>query len=186
MGGVLLLGAPATGKDTVTSQLSLVDSRYMLFRKLKRGNGRSDGYRWATAADLQRLRDAGLVLFENDRYGNTYAVDRPGLDAVTEAGNWPVVHLADPAGVSAVTAYPIPWCVVLLTCSITTARARLQQRDPGDVDLRLAVFAQVDRDLRRVPPNSVDLTIDTDQHSPAAAAVRVHAALRERMGTCTW
>lgn len=186
MGGVLLLGAPATGKDTITQQLSRVDERYVLFRKRKRGSGRSDGYRWATAEDLRRLRDLGLVLFENDRYGNTYAVDRPGLDAVTQAGSWPVVHLADPAGVGALTAYRIPWCVVLLTCSLSTARARLERRSPSDVEERLAVFTQVDRDLRRLPPTVVDLTIDTDQHPPAAAAEHIDAALRERMAACIW
>jgi guanylate kinase len=79
---VVLYGPPASGKNVITEALSQSSPRYILFEKFKVGAGRQAGYRLTTTADIDRMRGLGLILYANERYGNTYAVDRPSLDAL--------------------------------------------------------------------------------------------------------
>ncbi len=90
--GVILYGPPASGKDTVTTALSDLDPRYAQFARLKVGTGKATGYRMGTPEQLHELEAAGDVVYANSRYGNTYVIDRPGIDAAFAAGV-PVVHL---------------------------------------------------------------------------------------------
>src|SRR6266566_1937324 len=76
----VLSGSLASGKDAITEALSQSSPRYVLFEKFKAGAGRQAGYRLTTTADIDRMRGLGLILYANERYGNTYAVDRPSLD----------------------------------------------------------------------------------------------------------
>src|SRR5690348_7119604 len=96
--GVILYGPPASGKDTITTALSELDSKYAQFARLKVGSGKSAGYRMGTAEQLRELEAAGDVVYANARYGNTYAIDRPGVDAAFAAGV-PVVHLGQVDGI---------------------------------------------------------------------------------------
>jgi guanylate kinase len=111
--GVILYGPPASGKDTVTAALTQLDSAYALFEKLKVGHGRTGGYRPTSKAALNRLRRLGAIDYENERFGNVYAVDRPALDAAFADGTVPVVHMGQIAGVRALRAYPAEWLSVL-------------------------------------------------------------------------
>jgi guanylate kinase len=79
--GVILYGPPASGKDTVTSALTELNSKYAQFARLKVGTGKSAGYRMGTVEQLDELEAAGDVVYANARYGNTYVIDRPGVDA---------------------------------------------------------------------------------------------------------
>lgn len=75
--GMILYGPPAAGKDTITAALRQLDPRYVLFQRIKAGPGRSTGYRMADADALDALRAAGDVIYEHQRYGATYVIDRP-------------------------------------------------------------------------------------------------------------
>jgi guanylate kinase len=128
---IALYGPPAAGKDTITAALTTLDTRYVHFDRLKvgtamnaapgNGKGTSTGYRHTTTEELTRLHGRGLIVYENTRYGNTYAVDRPRLDDITDAGQVPVVHLGQVAGITALrTGYPARWLTVLLWCPGTS------------------------------------------------------------------
>ncbi|MEV4153679.1 AAA family ATPase [Nocardia salmonicida] len=163
--GVILYGAPATGKDTITSELSQLDSRYRLFQRLKSGPGRTVGYRMIDDVALDHLRQAGDLVWSNERYGARYAIDRPGLASLVTAGLIPVVHAGQPEVIDAVrTALPeVEWTVVQLQCDEQTATARIVARETGDVAERLAARSET-------PTISADLTVHTDSVEPVEAA----------------
>lgn len=174
MHGVILYGPPAAGKDTVTESLSKIDPRYRLFHRIKLGAGRIEGYRLATVAEVERLRKAGEILWENRRYGATYIVDRSFLSQeLSEA--WPVLHLGQPEAIPVIRgAFPSGhWLVVYLWCSRPEAERRVVARDTGDVAERMQAWDAT-------AAISADLSIDTGDTDAGDAAALIDAAARGR------
>lgn len=174
MGGVILYGPPAAGKDTITKSLSKIDPRYRIFRRIKVGTGRVEGYRLATVAEINRLRAAGEILWENQRYGATYLVDRGFLaEELSEA--WPVLHLGQPDAIPVIRrAFPPGcWLVVYLWCSRPVAERRVVARETGDVAERMRAWDATE-------PISADLSIDTGITDAGDAAAVIDAAARGR------
>jgi guanylate kinase len=147
---VLLYGPPAAGKDTVTAALAELDARYVPFARLKIGGGKATGYRMGTPEQLADLEARGDVLYRNERYGNTYVVDRPSLEQATAGGRIPVVHLGQVAGVEAVSSrFPANWARVLLWCSRESTAERSRQRGDADTKDRLSAWDATQTDLGR-------------------------------------
>lgn len=161
--GVVLYGPPASGKDTVTRELVALDSRFQLFRRLKSGAGRTEGYRLVDAARMRSVSDD--LVWTNERYGAVYAVDRAGLAEAFSAGV-PVVHLGQPEAVRAVchAVDGVRWLVVALWCDRVTADERLRGRGSVDVAERLAAWDQTPT----LPPPAC--TINTGIVSPSTTA----------------
>jgi len=176
--GIAFYGPPASGKDTVTEALTAVDARYVHFRRLKSGGGRTDGYRVCTNDQIDDLREQGLIVYENFRYDSRYAIDRPALDALLAKDLIPVVHLGQLAGVHALMRYPALWLPVLLHCRRATAALRAQQRGSTDITARLEAWDDTERDLAGARPDDFALRFDTDRTSPAQAAQAIDAQLR--------
>jgi guanylate kinase len=133
MPGVILYGPPAAGKDTITAALHALDSRYVLFPRIKVGGGRQTGYHVVGEPYHDELRARGDVLWENHRYEAIYVVDRPGLvDRL--AAHVPVVHLGQTEAVMAITTDTpdTRWLVVSLWCPRDIAAQRIRGR--GDAD----------------------------------------------------
>jgi guanylate kinase len=171
--GILLYGPPASGKDTVTAELCALNPRFVLFRRLKVGGGRTNGYRLATQDALDTLRARGELLYSNTRYGATYAVDRGEIHAINEQGQVPVLHMGQIAGIDAVQAgYQSPWLVVALWCHRTEAARRLAGRDDQRTDERLAAWDATLDDFRTADPNLFDVVLNTGR-MPAPDAARV-------------
>jgi guanylate kinase len=170
MTGVILYGAPASGKDTITAALSTLDARFRLFRRAKCGPGRTTGYRMISASELDELRRGGEVIWANSRYGATYVVDRPQLLADAERAR-PVLHLGQVAAVRAVrtAVLPMRWLTVELWCPRPVAAQRIHARDTGDDAARLAAYDATER------LTDADMVIDTSRVLPelAAAAMRL-------------
>ncbi|MEW2289623.1 guanylate kinase [Streptomyces sp. NPDC047841] len=176
--GVVLYGPPAAGKDTVTAALAQFDERYGHFARLKVGSGRSVGYRMGTAEQLVNLKAAGDVVYANSRYGNTYIIDRPGLDSAFAAGV-PVVHLGQVDGIRAlVGGYPANWAVVLLWCPREVTARRSEDRGDADTTARLAAWDATREDLDAHPGMVWDLTVDTAQTSPEESARLIDQLVR--------
>ncbi|MEV6840865.1 guanylate kinase [Streptomyces sp. NPDC051133] len=183
--GVILYGPPASGKDTVTAALSALDSKYAQFARLKVGTGKAVGYRMDTAEQLRKLEAAGDVVYANARYGNTYAIDRPGVDAAFAAGV-PVVHLGQVDGVRAlVDGYPADWLVVLLWCPREVTEQRSAGRGDSDTAARLAAWDATREDLDAHPAMVWDLTVDTTVSAPMDAARLIDQLLVQRAGAAT-
>ncbi|WP_055606694.1 phosphotransferase-like protein [Streptomyces prasinus] len=180
--GVILYGPPASGKDTVTTALKELDSRYAQFARLKVGTGKAAGYRMGTAEQLRELEAAGDVVYTNSRYGNTYVIDAPGLDAAFEAGV-PVVHLGQVDGIQAlVDGYPADWSVVLLWCPREVTEQRSAGRGDSDTATRLAAWDATREDLDAHPGMVWDLTMDTTASAPHDAARLIDQLLAQRAG----
>ncbi|MGA4953760.1 phosphotransferase-like protein [Streptomyces lydicamycinicus] len=183
--GVILYGPPASGKDTITRALAELDPRYALFARLKVGSGKSAGYRMGTAEQLRELDAAGDVVYANSRYGNTYAIDAPGLDDAFAAGV-PVVHLGQVDGIRAlVDGYTAAWSVVLLWCPRTVTEQRSAGRGDSDTTARLAAWDATREDLDAHPDLAWDLTVDTTAVSPQEAARLIDQRLMRRAGAAS-
>ncbi|MEU5583041.1 guanylate kinase [Streptomyces huasconensis] len=183
--GVILYGPPASGKDTVTAALTELNSRYAQFARLKVGAGKSAGYRMGTAQQLHELEAAGDVVYANSRYGNTYAIDRPGVDAAFAAGV-PVVHLGQIIGIRAlVDGYPADWSVVLLWCPREVTEQRSAGRGDNDTAARLAAWDATREDLDAHPGTTWDLTVDTTEVAPQDAARLIDQLLAQRAGAAS-
>jgi len=176
--GIVLYGAPASGKDTVTQALTELDHRYVHYQRLKAGGGRTAGYRPCTVEQIKDLRDRDLILYENVRYDSRYAIDRPALDALFARDLIPVVHLGQLDGVHAVRRYPALWLVALLQCHRTTAAVRARERGSADITARLEAWDETERDLASARPDEFALRIDTDQVPPADAAQAIDMELQ--------
>lgn len=183
--GVILYGPPAAGKDTVTTALTELNSKYAQFARLKVGAGKSAGYRMGTAEQLHELEAAGDVVYANARYGNTYVIDRPGVDAAFAAGV-PVVHLGQVDGINTlVDGYPADWLVVLLWCPREVTEQRSTGRGDGDTAARLAAWDATREDLDAYPGTTWDLTVDTTEAAPQDAAWLIDQLLAQRAGATT-
>ncbi|MFF4983792.1 guanylate kinase [Streptomyces sp. NPDC001046] len=183
--GVILYGPPASGKDTVTTALTELNRKYAQFARLKVGTGKSVGYRMGTAEQLRKLEAAGDVVYANARYGNTYVIDRPGVDAAFAAGV-PVVHLGQVDGIRALlSGYPADWSVVLLWCTRGTAAQRSAERGDADTTARLAAWDATCEDLAANPGMVWDLTVDTTAASPQDAARLINQLLARQVGAAT-
>ena len=100
MAGVILYGSPASGKDTITAELVKFSEKFVLLPRLKSGPGRTIGYRIVSEGDIADLRSRGEIIYENRRYGSTYALDRGTVvRALTESV--PILHLGQLAGIEA-------------------------------------------------------------------------------------
>ncbi|MFE3685396.1 guanylate kinase [Streptomyces sp. NPDC059095] len=183
--GVILYGPPASGKDTVTTALTELDPTYAQFARLKVGSGKATGYRMGTAEQLHALEAAHDVVYANSRYGNTYVIDVPGLDAAFEAGV-PVVHLGQLDGIQAlVDGYPASWSVVLLWCPREVTEQRSAGRGDSDTAARLAAWDATREDLEAHPGMVWDLTVDTTTSGPQDAARLIDQLLAQRAGAAT-
>ncbi|MEV7023231.1 guanylate kinase [Kitasatospora sp. NPDC093558] len=181
--GLILYGPPAAGKDTVTRALQEISSAYRPFSRLKVGSGKSTGYRMGTAEQLAGLAAAGDVIYQNHRYGNTYVIDRPGMDEAFTAGI-PVVHLGQVEGINALTkGYPAGWSVVLLWCSREATASRSVGRGDADTADRLSAWDATQADVDAHPGQVWDLTVDTGSVEPAEAARLINNLLsRDHVG----
>ncbi|MFC9898541.1 kinase [Nocardia sp. NPDC127579] len=171
--GVILYGGPASGKDTVTEQLGQVSEHTQLFRRIKIGSGRTAGYRMSTPEHLASLRAGGQVVWENERYGSVYVIDRPELERMAREGLVPVVHIGQAAAIDAIrsTAGPFRWIVVELWCTLEIARERIEARQTGDTAERLHAWAETGH------LTGPDLFVDTGSTSAATAAGQIQEIL---------
>jgi guanylate kinase len=176
--GVALYGPPASGKDTVTAALTRVDPRYVHFRRIKAGGGRTDRYRACEIEEIDKLRDQGLIVYENARYNSLYVIDRPALDSLFAQDLIPIVHLGQLTGLQALQSYPALWLSVRLHCRRVTTQQRVKQRGSGDVTARLRAWDETAEDLRSARADDFALIIDTDRTEPVQAAELINSQLR--------
>ncbi|MFD8695380.1 phosphotransferase-like protein [Kitasatospora purpeofusca] len=133
-----------------------------------------------TAEQLADLEKAGDVVYQNSRYGNTYVIDRPGLNDTFDSGV-PIVHLGQIEGIDALVAgYPADWSSVLLWCSRRTTEARSAGRGDSDTAARLAAWDATQADVDAHPAQAWDLSVDTAAVEPVEAAQLIHALLSRR------
>jgi guanylate kinase len=177
--GILLYGPPAAGKDTITAALAELDARYVPFRRLKIGSGKSVGYRMGMDEQLAELEASGDVIYRNERYGNVYVIDRPGLEHAMSGATIPIVHLGQVTGVEQVGAlFPARWVRVLLWCSRATTGERSRHRGDADTAARLAAWDATKTDLTAHSHAGWHVRVDTDVATPSEAAQQIDTLVR--------
>ncbi len=169
---MILYGPPGAGKDTITRTLQELDPRYVLYPRLKAGQGERTGYRMTTRSALDALRSQGEIVWENQRYDSVYAVDRESLAQRLEE-HVPVLHLGQVEAIDAVVgATPrTRWLVVHLWCPRDVAAERIAARGHGDAAARLRAWD----DTRS--PARYDVAIDTAETTPDDAAQEIHGRM---------
>lgn len=174
--GVILYGAPATGKDTITE--ALIDTGgFTRYERMKHGPGRTTGYRLVDQETLAKVLDTpGEAVWVTERYGSTYVVDREHLAHVLKGDLVPVMHLGQPEAIDAVkTATPhTTWLVVELICPRNEGVARIIARSTGDTKDRITAFDSTPLLMRP------DVRINTAATAPAQAAQAIRAQLSAR------
>ncbi|MBZ4322469.1 guanylate kinase [Streptomyces huiliensis] len=173
---VVLYGPPGSGKDTITAELSALRPEFALFQRLKAGPGRTTGYRLTTPEHIEKLVQAGEVLYRNSRYDAEYAIDRGEVSALVDSGRIPVLHMGQVVGARAVAEFPVNWVRVLLWCPEDVTRQRCQGRGDKDLDARLKVWHETRQDLLEHATEPWSLVIRTDDVSAAQAARAIDTA----------
>ncbi|MEU9891664.1 guanylate kinase [Sphaerisporangium sp. NPDC051011] len=174
--GVVLYGPPTSGKSTTTSALHRLDPRFRLLRKLKVGTGRAEEYHLVTAAHLDELRQAGRTVAETHRYGNTYAIDRAEVEAMTGAGLIPVTHIGNIPDLRRLVGRA-PWLRVLLWVSREVCEQRSGHRGDIDTAQRLTAWDETLADLQaNADDGFFHLRLHTDRIGPDQAAREIAEA----------
>jgi guanylate kinase len=180
--GVLLYGPPASGKDTITRALTEQSGgRLRLFEKLKIGLGNHVGYRRGDRDSVDDLRRGGLVLYENEGYGNLYVIDRDALESAFNV-SVPVLHLGQLRGVQAVKRFPARWLSVHLHCSRETCEQRLKLRRATDIRNRLRTWDKTAEELADTGPSAFDLRLPTETLLPDESARAILSSLMVASG----
>lgn len=173
MKGLVLIGPPAAGKDTITD---IVEQRsnLRLLKKAKAGSGRSAGYRLVSMEEFDECVARGEMVSTVERYGNRYGVMRADVAAIQQAGDIPVIHTASVEEALTLAADGMALC--LIWCSRSESADRLRHRDQSTVDERLAVWDQLQDDLDVIAKH-LDLVIDTTDQSASAVASTIITAV---------
>ncbi|MFF9511971.1 guanylate kinase [Streptomyces sp. NPDC014724] len=182
MSAVVLYGPPTAGKDTVTAALCSADSRFQSVTKLKHGTGRSAGYRFVTAEELDDLRHRGRIVVETPRYGNIYAVDHLSLTQPQEQGLVPVTHIGNVADMRTLLdrTRATSWLRVLLWVPRNVCQERSGERGDTDTPKRLAAWDETAQDILESDVRDLfDLVVRTDRTDPAMTAKQIACALVE-------
>lgn len=184
MSAVVLYGPPTSGKDTVTAALQAVDPRFRLVTKLKQGSGRSTGYRFVSAEELESLRRQDRIVVETRRYGNIYAVDRRSLTEPQDSGLVPVTHIGNVADMrSLLSGARTQWVRVLLWVPKVVCETRSRQRGDTDTAKRLTAWDETARDLLDSDLRSLfDLVVRTDRSDAERTAKDIAAAVDRSPG----
>jgi guanylate kinase len=118
----------------------------------------------ATSAEVHALRTAGEIVWENQRYGAIYLVDRTEL-LTRLAAEVPVLHLGQVEAIDAITtATPgARWFVVYLWCPRNIAVERITARGTDDVEDRMRAWdrtaALLTRTWSSTPPRCHRVTL---------------------------
>ena len=176
---LLLSGTPASGKDTITSLLVELDSRFCHFKKHRSSNEpKTDGtYNHVTPDEFSSMVAQGAFLQHHYRYDRGYGVARSELDQHWVKGEIPIIHVGKYENISPLRAQDVTATSVLLMVSFLETQHRLQQRHAGDieeVERRIAAYQEEREELADLVRSGnaleFDLIVDNSGDNPKKTA----------------
>jgi guanylate kinase len=167
---LVLFGAPAVGKDTVTKVLEERCNHFEHFIKHKVGVLSKHGYTMITSSELVECERAGRIVSKVERYGSIYVIDRLRLETALASDRIPVIHSASIDEVRTLVA--IGGIVVVLKCSRDAAVQRLAIRDRNTVAQRLEVWDAVVAELPYAKEIAIG-AVSTDKSIPEETATMI-------------
>lgn len=132
---LLLSGAPASGKDTITTELIKIDSRYVHFKKHKIAtDGKLDEtYYLIEKNEFDCMASNGYFIQYHYRYDRGYGVSKKELKLIWDEGNTPVIHVGKYENISPFIDYDDTSLIsILLLVSREETNRRLQIRHPNN------------------------------------------------------
>lgn len=158
---VVISGATASGKDTITHALESIPwSRLVYFQKHKgvdnvevaSSEERNANYHLVSHATYRRMAKNGAFLEHHERYGNGYGVSIDGLRICCASGMIPIVHNGAYHHLRSFFEHPdVEVMSILLWASRETTHTRLLARNGGDEQdaaMRLAAYDEEMQEIR--------------------------------------
>lgn len=131
MNGLVLYGPPASGKSTLAKAIVDLGQGHFLYRLL-----RSE----ADNINYRPFTQSTTTVWESTKYGRRYGIDLEGFHNGLTEGLIPIVQLGEPEALEALRAMEINWTVLYLWCPRSIAEERINKRDSGEAESRMAAW----------------------------------------------
>ena len=132
---ILLSGTPASGKDTLTSELIKINSRYVHFKKHKIATGGrlDETYYLIEKNEFDSMVDNDDFIQYHYRYDRGYGISKKELKLICGEGKIPIIHVGKYENISPFIDYNDASLIsVLLLVSKEETSRRLRIRHPNN------------------------------------------------------
>lgn len=184
---LLLCGTPASGKDTITSALIGLNSRFIHFKKHRASEKPKDDntYICIDNEEFKSLRNQGLFVQHHSRYGRYYGVSLTQLESHWSLGEIPIIHVGKYENIAPFKDANIEMRSVLLLVDKIETESRLKVRHMGDeqeIQKRLSAYQEERDDLAERILSGVkldfDLILDNSGNDPKQVAHQIEMFYR--------
>ncbi len=181
---ILLSGAPASGKSTLTLALSQRDPSFAFVRKVKDStDGAISEYDIITPGEFDDMINRGELLQWNMRYGRRYGLPAKAVDAILQQGKFAIIHIGRYDALKVLRTKFSTSASVLLWVDESVRLERLAARHVGDVSemkAKIPAFRQELRDLSvEKAPLEFDILFENNGNDPDLASQKLCATLAE-------
>ncbi len=181
---ILLSGTPASGKDTITSELIKINSRYVHFKKHKiaAGGKLDETYYLIEKNEFDSMVVNDDFIQYHYRYDRGYGVSKKELKLIFGEGKNPIIHVGKYENISPFIDYDnVSLISVLLLVSKEETSRRLQIRHSNnDVECLTRMHAyEEERDelanlIRGGAKLNFDLIINNTKNSAQESALKIN------------
>lgn len=186
---LLLSGTPASGKDTITSLLLELNSRFRHFKKHRASDQpKNDGTYIHVAPDEFRvMADQGEFLQHHYRYDRGYGVSLKVLNQHWANEEIPIIHVGKYENIAPLRTEEVNTTSVLLMVSLLETERRLKQRhvdDTKEIERRIAAYYEERAELAGLinsgTPLEFDLMVENSNKHPEKIAQLIAQLFADR------
>lgn len=180
---LLLIGTPASGKDTITRCLMDLNVGFSYFKKHKLSlhDKKDEKYFYVNEKKFEEMINKNIFIQHNARYGNKYGVSVFEMEKLWKENLTPIVHVGSYGDIKYFDSLEnIEITSVLLLVSEKETLQRLLQRHPqnhAEVISRMKVYHQqrreIDCNLYTSNNPSLNLAIQSSNLSPERVAILI-------------
>lgn len=186
---LLLSGTPASGKDTITSLLLELNSRFRHFKKHRASDQpKNDGtYIHVAPDEFRAMADQGAFLQHHYRYGRGYGVSLKVLNQHWANEEIPIIHVGKYENIAPLRIEEVNTTSVLLMVSLLETERRLKQRhvdDTKEIERRIAAYYEERAELASlINPGTTlefDLMVENSNKPPEKIAQLIAQLFADR------